>query len=99
MIEELLKPETMNNEPSIRKHRANGASRRLRRIEDKLDIILSEMSRLHIRLLKLERLRQENLIDSAINRLYASTIRMKKMSEKEYQAIYEIYGVRKEVKQ
>ena len=93
MIEELLKPETMNNEPSIRKRRANGASRRLRRIEDRLDIILSEVIHLHIRLSRLERQRHESLIDSTINRLHISAIRMKKMAEREYQAIYELYGV------
>lgn len=69
------------------------------RIEDRLDLILSEVIRLHIRQSKLERLRQESLMDSGINRIHASAIRMKKMAEKEYQTISELYGAGKEVRQ
>lgn len=88
----------------MRKNKKNtfypgGIISRLHRMEDRLDIILSEVSRLHIRLSKLERYRQESHIDSAINRIHASAIRMKKMAEKEYQAISELYGAGKGVRQ
>ena len=70
--------------------RPNGTTRRLRRMEDKLDIILSDLTRIHSRLLTVERQQREQFMDATINTLHASAIRM--MAYKELQAVTERYG-------
>lgn len=72
--------------------RPNGTTRRLRRMEDKLDIILSDLTRIHSRLLTVERQQREQFMDATINTLHASAIRMKEMADKELQAVKERYG-------
>lgn len=75
-----------------RNHKQSGNARRLRRMEDKLDIILSDLSRIHTRLLAIEHQQREDFTDATINRLYASAVRMKEMADNELQAIKERYG-------
>lgn len=78
-----------------RNHRPNGTTRRLRRLEDKLDIILSDLNRIHTRLNWLQsqiNARNELEMDVAINRLNLSAQRMKEMADKELQAVRERYG-------
>lgn len=72
--------------------RPNGTARRLRRMEDKLDIILSDLNRIQARLLTVERQQREQFMDATINTLHASAIRMKEMADKELQAVKERYG-------
>ena len=72
--------------------RPNGTARRLRRMEDKLDIILSDLNRIQARLLTVERQQREQFMDATINTLHASAIRMKEMADKELQAVTERYG-------
>lgn len=73
-------------------YRQSGNARRLRRMEDKLDIILSDLNRVHARLLAIERQQREDFTDATINRLHASAVRMKEMADNELQAIKERYG-------
>lgn len=64
-------------------------------MEDKLDIILSDLNRIHIRLNWLQsqiNSRNELEMDVAINRLNLSAQRMKEMADKELQAVRERYG-------
>lgn len=75
--------------------RPNGTTRRLRRLEDKLDIILSDLNRIHTRLNWLQsqiNSRNELEMDVAINRLNLSAKTMKDMAEKELQEVRERYG-------
>ncbi len=76
-------------------HRPGRNARRLRRMEDKLDIILSDLNRIHTRLNWLQsqiNSRNELEMDVAINRLNLSAQRMKEMAYKELQAVRERYG-------
>lgn len=73
-------------------HRQNGTARRLRRIEDKLDIILSDFSRIHALLLTIERQQREEFTDETINRLQGAARRMEEMAVRELQAVRERYG-------
>lgn len=75
-----------------RNHRPNRTARRLRRMEDKLDIILCDLNRIHTRLLTVERQQREQFMDATINNLHASAVRMKEMAGKELQAVRERYG-------
>lgn len=78
-----------------RNHRPGRDTRRLRRMEDKLDIILSDLNRIHTRLNWLQsqiNSRNELEMDVAINRLNLSAQRMKEMADKELQAVRERYG-------
>lgn len=78
-----------------RNHRPDRDARRLRRMEDKLDIILSDLNRIHTRLNWLQsqiNSRNELEMDVAINRLNLSAQRMKEMADKELQAVRERYG-------
>ena len=72
--------------------RPNGITRRLRRMEDKLDMILFDLTRIHSRLLTVERQQREQFMDATINTLHASAIRMKEMADKDLQAVKERYG-------
>lgn len=72
--------------------RHNGTCRRLRRMEDKLDIILSDLNRINARLLIMERQQREQFMDATINTLHASAVRMKELADKELQAVRERYG-------
>lgn len=72
--------------------RHNGTGRRLRRMEDKLDIMLSDLNRINARLLIVERQQREQCMDATINTLHASAIRMKELADKELQAVRERYG-------
>lgn len=77
------------------KHRPGRNGRRLRCMEDKLDIILSDLNRIHTRLNWLQsqiNSRNELEMDVAINRLNLSAHRMKEMADKELQAVRERYG-------
>lgn len=75
-----------------RNHRPSRTDRRLRRIEDKLDIILSDLNRIYARLLTVECQQCEQFTDATINRLHASAVRMKKLADKELQTVRERYG-------
>lgn len=78
-----------------RNHRPDRNARRLRRMEDKLDIILSGLNRIHTRLNWLQsqiNSRNELEMDVAINRLNLSAQRMKETADKELQAVRERYG-------
>lgn len=75
-----------------RNHRPGRNARRLRRMEDKLDVILSDLNRINALLHIVERQQREQFMDATINRLHASAVRMKKMADKELQAVRERYG-------
>lgn len=75
--------------------RLNGTTRRLRRMEDKLDIILSDLKRIHTRMNWLQSQidsRNEIEMDSAINRLHLSAMSLKELAEEEAKRIKERYG-------
>lgn len=63
--------------------RPNGTARRLRRMEDKLDIVLSDLNHITSRLLIVERQQRENFTNANLNRLHASALRMKEITERE----------------
>lgn len=73
-------------------HRPGRNARRLRRMEDKLDIILSDLNRIHARLLTIERQQREDFTDTTINKLQTAAHQMKDMADKELQAVRERYG-------
>ncbi len=73
-------------------HRHNGTAQRLRRIEDKIDIILSDLNRIHARLLTIERQQREEFTDATIKRLQDAARRMEEMAGRELQAVRERYG-------
>lgn len=78
-----------------RNRRPNGIARRLRRMEDQLEVILCDLNRLHARINGLQaRIEsyKESGMDEAITRLHASAHRMKEMADKELQAVKERYG-------
>ncbi len=75
-----------------RNHRPGRITRRLRRMEDKLDIVLSDLNRVHARLLTIVRQQREDFTDATINKLQASAHQMKDMAGKELQAVRERYG-------
>lgn len=72
--------------------RHNGTARRLRRMEDKLDIVLSDLNRINALLLIVERQQREQFMDATINTLHASAVRMKELADKELQVVRERYG-------
>lgn len=72
--------------------RPNGTARRLRRMEDKLDIILSDLNRIQARLLTVERQQREQFMDATISRLHAAAQSLKATADKELQAVRERYG-------
>lgn len=75
--------------------RPNGTTRRLRRLEDKLDIILSDLNRIHTRLNWLQsqiNSRNELEMNSAINRLKLAADTLKETADKELKAVKERYG-------
>ena len=72
--------------------RPNGTTHRLRRLEDKLDIILSDLNRIHTRLLTIERQQREEFTDATINKLQAAAHQMRDMADNELQAVRERYG-------
>lgn len=73
-------------------HRPGRNGRRHRRMEDKLDIILSDLNRIHARLLTIERQQREEFTDATINKLQTTAHQMKEMADKELQAVRERYG-------
>lgn len=78
-----------------RNHRPNHTARRLRRMEDKLDIILCDLNRIHTRLnwLQLQiNSRNELEMNSAINRLKLAADTLKETADKELKAVKERYG-------
>lgn len=72
--------------------RPSRTARRLRGIEERLDIIICGINRINSRLLTVERQQREDFRDVTIKRLKASAIRMKEMADKERQAVKERYG-------
>lgn len=80
---------------SNKQHHPNGTTRRLRRMEDKLDIILSDLNRIHTRMNRLQSQidsRNEIEMDSAINRLHLSAMSLKELAEEEAKRVREHYG-------
>ena len=78
-----------------RNHLPNRTARRLRRIEDKLDIILCDLNRIHTRMNWIQSQidsRNELEMDSAISRLKLAADSLKETADKELQAIRERYG-------
>lgn len=73
--------------------RPNGITRRLRRMEDKLDILICDLNRIHVRLLAMEQNQREKPLDDAINTLWQQAKRMRELAEQERQAIKERYGL------
>lgn len=81
-----------------RNHRPNRTDRRLRRMEDKLDIILCDLNRIHTRMNWLQSQidsRNELEMDLVINRLQLAADRMKKTADKELQAVRQRYKTEK----
>lgn len=73
--------------------RPNGITRRLRRMEDKLDILICDLNRINVRLLAMEQNQREKPLDDAINTLWQQAKRMRILAEQERQAIKERYGL------
>lgn len=91
-----LPPSHLNNidMKHNRNHRPNRTARR-RRMEDKLDIILCDLNRVHTRmnwLLSQIDSRNELEMDSAISRLKLAADSLKETADKELQAVRERYG-------
>ena len=80
------------NQNHNRNHRPNRTARRLRRMEDKLDIILSDLNRIHARMLTIEQQQRENFEDATINRLKGAADTLKETADKELKAVKERYG-------
>lgn len=72
--------------------RRSGTTRRLRRLEDKLNIALSDLNRIYARLLTIEQQQREEFTDATINKLQAAAQQMKDMADKELQTERERYG-------
>lgn len=75
-----------------RNNRPSEIANRLRRMEDKIDIILSDLTLLHSRLLTIERQQREDFTDATVVKLQSTAHRMKEMADKELQAVRERYG-------
>lgn len=78
-----------------RNHRPNRTARRLRRMEDKLDIIICDLNRIHTRMNWLQSQidsRNEMEMDSAINRLKLAADSLRETADKELKATIERYG-------
>ena len=73
--------------------RPNGITRRLRRMEDKLDILICDLNRINVRLLAMEQNQREKPLDDAINTLWQQAKRMRELAEQERQAIKKRYGL------
>ena len=79
----------------IKKHRPNSITRRLRRMEDKLDVILFNIKRLNTLpslIEKIERQQREDYTDELITKLRAVTQSAKDMAEKEAEELRKLYG-------
>ena len=79
----------------IKKHRPNSITRRLRRMEDKLDVILFDIKRLNTLpslIEKIERQQREDYTDELITKLRAVTQSAKDMAEKEAEELRKLYG-------
>lgn len=74
-------------------NRPNGTSRRLRRMEDKLDILICDLNRINVRLLAMEQNQREKPLDDAINTLQQQAKRMRELADREREAIKERYGL------
>lgn len=72
--------------------RPSRTARRLRGIEERLDIIICGINHINARLLNVERQQREQFTDATINNLHASALRMKEVADKERQAVKERYG-------
>lgn len=72
--------------------RPSRTARRLRGIEERLDIIICGINRINAKLLTVERQQREQFTDATINNLHVSALRMKEMADKERQAVKERYG-------
>lgn len=70
--------------------RPNGTDRRIRRMEDKMDVIILSLNRINSRLQTIECQQRGDFVDETINRLHASAIRMKDMAEIERKIIEEV---------
>ena len=71
----------------------NGITRRLRRMEDKLDILICDINRINVNLLAMEQNQREKPLDDAINSLWQQAKRMRELAEQERRAIKERYGL------
>ena len=79
----------------IKKHRPNSITRRLRRMEDKLDVILFNIKRLNTLpslIEKIERQQREDYTDELITKLRDVTQSAKDMAEKEAEELRKLYG-------
>ncbi|MDE7465298.1 MAG: hypothetical protein K2M59_02560 [Muribaculaceae bacterium] len=75
--------------------RLNGITQRLRRMEDKLDVILSDLTRIHGRMNWLQsqiNSRNELEMDSAIERLRLLAMNLKELAEEEATRVEICYG-------
>lgn len=80
---------------SNRNRRPNGIARRLRRMEDQLEVILCDLNRLHARMNWIQSLiksRNDMEMDLAVNRLRLSAKTLKELADTELQAVKERYG-------
>ena len=78
-----------------RNHRPNHTACSLRRMEDKLDIILCDLNRIHSRMNWLQSQidsRNELEMNLAINRLKLAADSLKETADKELKAVTERYG-------
>ena len=76
-----------------KKNRRPGrTARRLRGIEERLDIIICGINRINARLLNVERQQREEFTDATIGRLHAAAVRMREAAGMELQATIGRYG-------
>ena len=73
--------------------RPNGTTRRLRRMEAKLDVLICDVNRINVRLLAMEQNQREKPLDDAINTLQQKAKRMREIAEQERKAVKECCGL------
>lgn len=73
--------------------RSNRLTRKLSKIEDKLDTLLSDLTRINIRLLAIEQIQKGAIMDETINKLHESAQRMREMASIENETVKKLLGL------
>lgn len=63
--------------------RRSGMESRLQRMEDKLDIIICDLNRIHSRMLRTEREHQQDAMENLIDRLHSTATKMRRQCNDE----------------
>lgn len=70
--------------------RRSGIESRLQRMEDKLDIIICDLNRIHSRMLRTEREHQQDAMDNLIDRLHSTANKMRRQCHDERKTLHRI---------